>query len=107
MTALKVERLKCRNILRTSKTETLNNKVNECDHNIKKMYRIVNNFMGKTTENPCPNFTNKGEELANNFADYFMDKIHKTHDILQHHGKNKPKKLEMPPLTKFDKMNVD
>ena len=53
-------------------------------------------------ENSLPNVTNNEEELANNFADYFMDKIHKIHDNLQHHDKYKPKKLEMPPLTKFE-----
>ena len=36
-----------------------------------------------------------------------MDKIHKICDNLQHHDEYKPKKLEIPPLTKFDEMNVD
>ena len=36
-----------------------------------------------------------------------MDKIHKIHDNLQHHDKYKSKKLEIPPLAKFDEMNVD
>ena len=36
-----------------------------------------------------------------------MDKMHKIHENLQHHDKYRPKKLEIPPLTKFDEMNVD
>ena len=36
-----------------------------------------------------------------------MDKIHKIHDNLQHHDSYKLKKLEIPPLNKFDEMNVD
>ena len=71
------------------------------------MYRLVNNPTGKFTENPLPNFTKNEEELANKFADYFTDKIYKIHDNLQHHDKYNPKKLEIPPLTKFDEMNVD
>ena len=70
------------------------------------MYRLVNNLTGKSTENPLQNFTNNEEELANNFADYFMDTIHKIHDNL-HHDKCKPKNLEIPPLTKYGEMNVD
>ena len=102
-----MERHKYRNILRTSKTKTLRNKANECDHNIKKIYRLVNNLTGKSTENSLPNFIKNKEELATNFADYFMDKIHKIHDNLQHHDKDKPTKLKITPLTKCDEMNVD
>ena len=87
-------------------TKTLSNKVNKCDHIIKKMYRLVNNLTGISTENPLPNFTNNKEELANNFADYFMDKIHKIHDNI-HHNKYNAKKLQIPSLTKFYEMNVD
>ena len=71
------------------------------------MYRLVNKLTGKSTENPLPNFTNNEEEVVNNFADYFMDKIHKICDNLQHCDKYKPKKLKIPPFTKFDEMSVD
>ena len=36
-----------------------------------------------------------------------MDKMYKIHDNLQHHDKYKPKKLEIPPVTKFDEMKVN
>ena len=46
------------------------------------MYRFINNLTGKSTENQLPNFTSNEEELANNFADCFMGKIHKIYDNL-------------------------
>ena len=76
-------------------------------HNIKKMYRLVNNLSGKSTENPLPNFTNNEEELGDNIADYIMEKVHNIHDNLQHHRKYKLKKLQMLRLTKYDEMNLD
>ena len=41
---------------------------------------------GSIPENPLPN-SESDEELANNFADFFIHKIQKIRDSLEHHPK--------------------
>ena len=45
------------------------------------MYKLVNTLMGTTLNNPLPNHTND-KNLADEFADYFMNKIQRIRDNL-------------------------
>ena len=71
---LKLECTKYNNILKSSKVQSISEKVTECEHNIKKMYRLINNIMGRMAENAMHK-SDSDETLANDFTNFFMDKI--------------------------------
>ena len=88
---LKKERDKYKCILREIKMEKITAKVLECDRNLKKLYDLVSNLTGTKVVNPLPEH-NDSEQLANEFADFFMEKIRKirnsldTYPIFNPHG---------------------
>ena len=55
----------------------------------KKQYKIFNNITGNMSENPLPE-AELDEELANDFTDFFIQKIQKIRDSLEHHPKYDP-----------------
>ena len=58
----------------------LTEKVDECRHDIKGLYAVVANLTGTKSENPLPpNLSD--EDMANMFADYFMEKIEKNQSM--------------------------
>ena len=59
----------------------------QCDNNPRKLYGLLNSITGVTTENPLP--TND-DELANEFLDFFMEKIQKIRDALDNCPKYSP-----------------
>ena len=69
-------------MLQSIRKSTLNNKVNECEQDTKKLYAFVNGIIGRTSENPMPK-SDSDEQLAEKFTDYFMAKIKKIHDSLE------------------------
>ena len=85
---LKLEHTKY-NILKSSKVQSISEKVIECEHDIKKMYRLINNITGRTVENPMHESVSD-ETLVNDFANFFIDKIQKIHDALKQHDKYTP-----------------
>ena len=86
---LKLECMKYNSIIKSSKAQPINKKVIECEHDIKKMYRLINNIMGRTSENLIPENVSD-ETLVNDFANFFMDKIQKIHNALQQYDKYTP-----------------
>ncbi len=51
----------------------------ECGNNTKNLYSLVNNIKGVKKQNPMPeNITD--ENLAENFADFFLNKVLKIRD---------------------------
>ena len=85
---LKLEHTKY-NILKSSKAQSISKMVIECEHDIKKMYRLVNNITRRPAENPMPE-SDSDETLANDCANFFVDKIWKICDALQQHDKYTP-----------------
>ena len=59
-----------------AKTACYSKQVKDCRGDIKGLYKMVNTLMGTTLENPLPNHTSN-KDLAEEFADFFMDKIQK------------------------------
>ena len=59
-------------------------KVLECDRDSKKLYDLVSNLPGTKAVNPLPEH-NDSEQLANEFADFFMEKIRKIRSSLDAH----------------------
>ena len=61
-------------MIKYSKHQMICEKINESSNNAKKLYVLVNHLSGCTQENPLP--INKSDEiLAEEFADFFINKI--------------------------------
>ena len=72
-------------------------------------YMIFNDMTGNISENPLQD-SESDEELANNFADFFIHKIPKMRDSLEHHPKYDPRKSTTRPkevLSQFSKVSED
>ena len=67
----------------------LSDKVSGCSQDTKKLYSVVNGLIGRTVENPMPE-SESDEQLTEDFADYFMEKIKKIWDSLSGYEKYKP-----------------
>lgn len=80
--SLCTERKKYRNLLKATKKEMLSAKVLECKGDIKRLYRHFKNITGEKLENPMPE-GRTDQELADDFANYFIDKIETIRDSLQ------------------------
>ena len=67
---------------------------------IQKIYSIVNSLIGRTVENPVPE-SESDEQLAEDFADYIMEKIKKIWDSLSGYQKYKPNHKSTPTFSTF------
>ena len=82
-------------------------KVLECDRNSKKLYHLISNLTGTKVTNPLPEHNNS-EQLANEFADFFMEKIRKiqssldTYPIFNPHGPAKASFDSFKPVSSDD-----
>ena len=79
---LQTERRLYRDLIRRTKVAVLSSKVLECKGDTKKLYQLFNSISGKKSDNPMPE-NQSDQDLADNFADYFMSKIQNIRDSLQ------------------------
>ena len=79
---------------------TLSKKIDEWGNDTKKLYSLVNGLMGRTSENPMPK-SESDDQLAENFVDFFMEKIKKICDSLQDYDVYKPCDSESKKFSKF------
>ena len=87
-------------MLQLVRKTTLSKKIEECSNDTKKLYSLVNGLMGRTSDNPMP----KGEfddQLAENFVDFFMEKIKKICDSLHDYDVYKPCFSESNKFSEF------
>ena len=99
------DRKKYRAMLYALKTSTYSKEVKDCRGNTKKLYKLVYSLMGTSQENPLPD-NNNSEDLANEFADFFMNKISKIRDSLADKPIYKPlgitpKGITPKPMSEF------
>jgi len=92
--ALCIERRKYRNLLHATKREMLSSKVLDCKGDTKQLYKLFNNITGNMRDNPLPS-GRTDQDLADDFANYFMNKILSIRDALQ----NTPKYVPSDPVT--------
>ena len=59
-----------------SKKINIANKVNQCSRDTKQLFRLVSKITSSTKDNPLPD-RRSNQELADQFAEYFIDKIKK------------------------------
>ena len=109
--SLKQMRNEYNRLLMRTKIDAISTKVRECETDTKKLYNLIRYLTGTTTSNPLPPSLSD-EELANVFADYFMNKIQSIRDSLDTHSKysaasgNAPNILAFEPLSTSDVMKI-
>ena len=104
--ALQTECNKYKSLLKSIKRKTLIKKVDECRHDTKGLHSLVANLTGTKSENPLPP-NHSDDELANMFADYFMEKIEKIRSRLDDHPKYEPSVNNITPLISLRPTNDD
>ena len=83
-------------MLFAAKVKVISDQVINCGKDTKALYVLISNITGVRKENPLPIHTND-KELADQFADFFLEKIVKIRDEL------KDKNLYVP----YDQVNVN
>ena len=83
----------------------MSTKVSECETDTKILYNLIRYLTGMTTSNPLP--TNlSDEELANEFADYFMNKIQSIRDSLDINSKYSESPGNAPNISAFEPLST-
>ena len=78
----------------------LSTNISDCINDTKKLYKLVNSILGNSKDNPMPDENDK-EKLADEFADYFLRKIQKLRDQLDHCDKFSPPNKDIPRMSSF------
>ena len=91
-------------LLRT-KIDAISTKVSECETDTKKLYNLIRYLTGTTTSNPLPP-SSSDEELANDFADYFMNKIQSITYSLDTHSKYSAPPENAPNFSAFEPLST-
>lgn len=85
------------NMIRARKREHFSNQVLKCKGDSRALHWLVTTLTGTNKENPMPE-NETDEELANSFAEFFIQKIKTIRDNLQHHKLYEPLELTSPPF---------
>ena len=94
-------------MIREEKLKSKSGKVEECKGDTRKLYSLVRYLTGTKVQNPMPSCTGD-KKLANDFADYFIEKIQKIWDDLDANPKFKPtRNSTITPLKIFEPTTVD
>ena len=105
--ALTEHRNKYNAMIREEKIKSTSEKVDECEGDTKKLYSLVRYLTGTKAQYPMPDNTGD-EKLANDFADYFIQKIQKIWDKLDDYLKFKPRRNStITPLNNFEPTTAD
>ena len=83
-----------------AKTACYSKKVKDCRGDIKGLYKMANTLMGTSSDNLLLNHTSD-KDLAEEFADFFMDKIQKIRDNLTGNPTYEPTKKIASRLIEF------
>ena len=94
-------------MIREEKLKPTLGKVEECKGDTRKLYSLVRYLTGTKVQNTMPSSTGD-RKLANDFADYFIEKIQKIWDNLDTNPKFKPtRNTTITPLKIFKPTTVD
>ena len=85
------------------KRQMISKKVNEIHGDTKGLYKLTCNLTGQSSENLFPE-AESDEVLANQFVEYFIQKIEKIHDQLNNTPTYHPGDTAVPQLRKFRQM---
>ena len=93
-------------MLTSIRTEVLSDKVKECNNNSGKLYDLVKELTNIKDKNPFPK-ASSDEELANQFADYFMNKIKNIRDELDKYPEYSPSNRAKGQLNTFTEVTQE
>ena len=74
--------------------------VHEADKDSKQLFRALNSILGNKNDNPLPTGTTNSQ-LAEDFADFFLNKIYKIREGFTKIPAYQPRQLDTPKLRKF------
>ena len=63
--------------LTTRTKKSIQQKIQDCHNDTKKLHKLVTHLTGTELQNPLPNDANNDDDLANSYADFFQSKIEK------------------------------
>ena len=109
-TAFRVARSHYKKMLYSAKRDVISSKVMDCGKDTQKLYALVNNLLGTRKENSLPS-TDSPEELAENFANFFFEKVEKIWQELNSYSKYIPPDREtlefnFVPMTKKEVLSI-
>ena len=99
--AYKTNKRRYNNMLFESKKINIANKVNQCNRDTKQLFRLVSKITSSTKDNPLPD-RRSSQELADQFAEYFIDKIKKIRNNLNSYDRyHVDEAVQAPTLGEF------
>ena len=109
-TAFHVAQLHYKKALYSAKRDVISSKVMDCGKDTQKLYTLVNNLLGTRKDNSLPS-TDSPEELAENFANFFFEKVEKIQQELNNYSKyvspvRKTPEFNFVPLTKKEVLSI-
>ena len=105
-TTLKIKRQKYKQMLRDVKTQTICDKVADCNQDAKKLYSLMSYLTGTKVDNPMPEHADD-EQLADEFVDFFKGKIKTICDCLADHPGYNPHGPAKASLNQFISVSPD
>ena len=90
-------------LLKKKKKSSIQNKIQECTKDSRKLHTLVSNLTTKQVEQEWPAHTSN-EELVESFASHFQGKIDKIRDLLKNKPHYSPEDEEAPELQSFAPM---
>ena len=93
-------------MLRDVKTQTICEKVADCNWDAKKLYSLMSYLTGTKVGNPMPENTDE-DQLTNEFTDFFMVKIKTICDSLAEHPTYNPYGPTKASLNQFRSVSPD
>ena len=87
-------------MLNFSKRASIVELVYQSQNDSKKLFNIVNKLLGRRTSNPLPT-SKSDEQLAEEFATYFLNKIDKIRERFTNIEPYQPSRLDTAQLSKF------
>ena len=104
--ALQVASKEYKILLTQVKTTRIKEKIDDCQKDTKKLYKLVVYLTGTATENPLPP-GKTDNQLAEDFAKFFMNKIQTIRDNLADHPLYKPEPTNIQKLDTFKKPSTE
>ena len=90
-----------------SKKINIANKVNQCNRDTRQLFKLVSNITSSTKDNPLPD-GKSNQELADQFAEYFIDIIQKIRNNLNSYDRyHVDEAVQAPTLGEFKPLTED
>ena len=94
--------------LNYKKKKSIQQKIQDCHKDTKKLHKLVTHLTGTEQQNPLPNDAYNDEDLANSLADFFQSKIEKIYKMFigteayDPENKGIPKLCQFSPVTELE-----